>query len=146
MHLPSDDMTLPSQTYFETQLKIFMGGRAAEELIFPNLTNSTHSDLERATKMARDMVTRYGMSETLGPIIYGQKEELVFLGKEIGEQRNYSEDAARAIDLEVRRFIEEAYDAAKRILMDNREKLVEVAERLMVDETIDGTTFNAIVA
>jgi len=146
MHLPTDDMTLPSQTYFETQLKIYMGGRAAEELIFPNLTNSTTPDLEKATKMARDMVTRYGMSEVLGPIIYGQKEELVFLGKEIGEQRNYSEEAARAIDLEVRRFIEEAYEAAKRILSENREKLVEVAERLIVEETIDGPTFNAMFA
>ncbi|MEM7034081.1 MAG: ATP-dependent zinc metalloprotease FtsH [Chloroflexota bacterium] len=146
MHLPTDDMTLPSQTYFETQLRIAMGGRAAEELMFPTVTNSTVPDMERATKMARDMVTRYGMSETLGPIIYGQKEELVFLGKEIGEQRNYSEEAARAIDLEVRRFIEEAFDAAKRTLTDNKEKLVEVAERLMTEETIDGHTFNAMFA
>ena len=146
MHLPTDDMTLPSQTFFETQLKIAMGGRAAEGLMFPTVTNSTVPDMERATKMARDMVTRYGMSETLGPIIYGQKEELVFLGKEIGEQRNYSEDAARAIDLEVRRFIEEAFESAKIILSENKDKLVEVAERLMTEETIDGPTFNAMFA
>ena len=144
MHIPTDDMTLPSQTFFETQLKIKMGGRAAEEIIFPNVTNSTSSDLESATKTARDMVTRYGMSEQLGPIIYGQKEELVFLGKEIGEQRNYSEEAARAIDLEVRRFLEEAYEAAKEILQEHKDKLIEVAEKLMAEETIDAPTFNAI--
>ena len=144
MHLPSDDQTLPSQTRFKTMLRIFLGGRAAEEIIFPHLSNSSYKDLEDATKLARTMVTQYGMSQEMGPIIYGKKEELVFLGKEIGEQRNYSEEAARAIDLEVRRFIDEAYEAAKRILTEHRDKLAEVAERLIAEETIDGPTFNAM--
>jgi cell division protease FtsH len=146
MHLPSDDQTLPSQTRFKTMLRIFLGGRAAEEIIFPHLSNSSYKDLEDATKLARTMVTQYGMSQEMGPIIYGKKEELVFLGKEIGEQRNYSEEAARAIDLEVRRFIDEAYVSAKRILTEHRDKLAEVAERLIAEETIDGPTFNAMFA
>jgi cell division protease FtsH len=146
MHLPSDDQTLPSQTRFKTMLRIFLGGRAAEEIIFPHLSNSSYKDLEDATKLARTMVTQYGMSQEMGPIIYGKKEELVFLGKEIGEQRNYSEEVARAIDLEVRRFIDEAYVSAKRILTEHRDKLAEVAERLIAEETIDGPTFNAMFA
>ncbi len=146
MHLPEEDMTLPSRSFFETRLRVLLGGRAAEELMLPQITNSTSRDLEQATRTARAMVTQYGMSDELGPIIYGQKEELVFLGKEIGEHRNYSEEAARAIDLEVRRFIDEAYASAKRILIENREKLIELAERLMAEETIDGTSFNAMFA
>lgn len=146
MHLPSDDQFLPSQTYFETQLRISLGGRVAEELVFPYLSNSTSDDLQQATKLARTMVTQYGMSREMGPIIYGQKEELVFLGKEIGEQRNYSEEAARAIDLEVRRFVEEAYQEAQRILTEHKKKLEEVAEKLIAEETIDSSTFNAMFA
>jgi cell division protease FtsH len=144
MYMPSDDTTLPTRTFFETRLKVLLGGRVAEELMFPYVTSSASDDLDRATRTARAMVTQYGMSDSLGPIVYGHKEELVFLGKEIGEQRNYSEDAARAIDLEVRRFMDEAYQAAKRILIEHRDKLIEVADRLIVEETIDGVTFKAM--
>jgi len=121
-----------------------MGGRAAEEIMFPTVTTGASDDLQRATKLARAMVTRYGMSEKIGLLTYGKKEELVFLGKEIGEHRSYSEEIARTIDLEVRTLVLDAYENAKKILSEHRDKLVEVADLLMNQETIDATTFNAV--
>ena len=123
-----------------------MGGRAAEEIIFDEATTGASNDLERATKMAKAMVTQYGMSEKLGPLIFGEKDELVFLGKEIGEQRNYSEEIARQIDYEVRRIVENAYNKAAQLLQENRVKLEEIAERLLKDETLDAQSFEAIFA
>ena len=146
MYLPKDDKTLHSLKYFKTRLIVGLGGRAAEELSFPTVTTGASDDLQRVTKLARAMVTQYGMSKQMGPITYGQKEELVFLGKEIGEQKNYSEDVARTIDLEVRRMVQEAYDAARRILSENKDKLDEVANLLIAEETVDGATFNALFA
>jgi cell division protease FtsH len=146
MYLPTDDKTLHSRKYFKARLTTAMGGRAAEELVFPTVTTLASRDLEIVTKYARAMVTQYGMSDRMGPITYGKKEELVFLGKEIGEHRNYSEEAARTIDLEVRRIVQEAYDNARQILSENREKLAEVANLLIAEETIDGATFNALFA
>ena len=96
--------------------------------------------------MARAMVTQYGMSEKLGPLIFGEKDELVFLGKEIGEQRNYSEEIARQIDEEVRRIVEGAYNRALKIIQEHRAKLEEVAERLLKEETLDAQSFEAIFA
>ncbi len=90
------------------------------------------------------MVTQYGMSEKLGPLIFGEKDELVFLGKEIGEQRNYSEEIARQIDREVRRIVENAYNKAIQLLQENRTKLEEIAERLLKEETLDAQSFEAI--
>jgi len=144
MYLPTDDKTLLSRRYFRARLVTAMGGRAAEELMFPHVTTGAVNDLEQATKLARAMVTRYGMSDVMGPVTYGKKEELVFLGKEIGEHRNYSEEAARTIDLEVRRLVLEAYDTAKRILTEHRDKLIELANLLIAEETIDGPTFEAL--
>ncbi|MFQ5613226.1 MAG: cell division protein FtsH, partial [Anaerolineae bacterium] len=144
--LPEDDKTLISRGDFASHLAVMMGGRAAEELVFVDVTTEAEGDLERATKLARSMVTQYGMSEQLGPLTFGEKEELVFLGKEIGEQRNYSEDVARQIDREIRRLMEEAYEAARRIITDHRDKLVEIAEKLMQEETLDAQAFNAIFA
>jgi cell division protease FtsH len=96
--------------------------------------------------MARAMVTQYGMSERLGPLIFGEKDELVFLGKEIGEQRNYSEEIARQIDHEVRRIVETAYNKATQLIQTNRAKLDEIAERLLKEETLDAQSFEAIFA
>lgn len=96
--------------------------------------------------MARSMVTRYGMSEKLGPLMFGEKEEMVFLGKEIGEQRNYSEEIARQIDGEVRRIIENAYHQAANLLQENKAKLEEIARRLLQEETLDSQSFHAIFA
>jgi cell division protease FtsH len=123
-----------------------MGGRVAEEIIFDEITTGASNDLERATKMARAMVTQYGMSEKLGPLIFGEKDELVFLGKEIGEQRNYSEEIARQIDHEVRRIIEAAYTRATQIIQENKIKLEEIAQRLLKEETLDSQAFETMFA
>lgn len=141
-----DERYLKDQKKFEADLVAMMGGRAAEEIIFNEVTNGASNDLSRATKMARAMVTQYGMSPDLGPLTFGEKDELVFLGKEIGEQRNYSEAIARQIDREVRRIVENAHQKAIDLLKTNRAKLVEIAERLLKEETLDAKTFNAMFA
>ncbi len=146
LSLPVDDRYLKNQRKFEADLAALMGGRAAEEIVFNEVTTGASNDLERATKMARSMVTQYGMSERLGPLIFGEKDELVFLGKEIGEQRNYSEEIARQIDHEVRRIIETAYNKATQLIQSNRAKLDEIAERLLKEETLDAQSFEAIFA
>jgi cell division protease FtsH len=146
MPLPEDDRYLKQRSKFQDELAGLLGGRAAEELIFEDVTTGASSDLERATRLARKMVTEYGMSEKLGPLTFGQKEELVFLGREIGEQRNYSEDVARAIDEEVRNFIDEAHQTALRVLQENKDKLVSLAKKLMEVETLEGADLEAMFA
>jgi cell division protease FtsH len=144
MSLPQEDRTLMSRGKFLDDLAFTLGGRAAEELVFSDITSGASNDLERVTKMARMMVTRLGMSDVLGPMVYGQKEELIFLGREISEQRDYSEAVAEKIDEEVRRIVNEAYIKAKSILLEHREKLEAVAERLMEIETISRDEFEKI--
>jgi len=146
LSLPVDDRYLKNQSKFEADLAALMGGRIAEEIIFDEITTGASNDLDRATKMARAMVTQYGMSEKLGPLIFGEKDELVFLGKTIGEQRNYSEEIARQIDHEVRRIIETAYNKATRIVQENRAKLEEIAQRLLKEETLDAQSFETMFA
>ncbi len=141
--LPEEDRTLWSKQKFLDDLAGLLGGRASEELVFTDITTGASNDLERATELARAMVTRYGMSEKLGPMVFGQKEELVFLGKELGEQRDYSDAVALEIDNEVRRIIHEAYTKAKSILMEYRDKLDAIAQRLIEVETIDAAEFEA---
>ncbi len=141
--LPESDRTLYSKAKFSDDLAFALGGRAAEEIVFGDVTTGASNDLERVTQMARAMVTRYGMSEKLGPMVYGQKEELVFLGKEIGEQRDYSDAVAEEIDEEVRRIVSEAYETAKRTLTENRDKLDAIATRLIEVETLDAVEFAA---
>ena len=144
--LPEEDRRLRHRNKFKADMSALLGGRAAEEVIFRDVTTGATGDLERATKMARAMVTRYGMSEKLGPITFGEKDELIFLGRTIGEQRNYSEEIARQIDREVRRIVEDAYHTAKNVLIANRDKLVALGEHLMREETIDAAAFNAMFA
>jgi cell division protease FtsH len=144
--LPEEDRYVTNQNKFEAELAALMGGRVAEEVVFNEITTGASNDLDRATKMARAMVTQYGMSEKLGPLIFGEKDELVFLGKEIGEQRNYSEEIARQIDHEVRRIVETAYEKAKILIQANRTKLEEIAQRLLKEETIDAQNFEAMFA
>jgi cell division protease FtsH len=142
--LPERDFLLISRSKFEDEMAATLGGRVAEEIVFEDVIDGAADDLEKATKMARAMVTQYGMSEKLGPLQFGHKDELIFLGREIGEQRNYSERVAREIDAEVQRFVEMSYSRAREIILTYRNKLDETAHRLLRDETIDGAEFESM--
>ncbi len=143
--LPENDHYLQGRNKFRDQLAGMLGGRVAEELVFQDVTTGAANDLERVTKLARAMVTQYGMSEKLGPMTFGQKEELIFLGREIAEQRDYSDKIAQEIDTEVRHFIDEAHDRAKEILKTQWNTLKAIAERLIEVETIDAEEFEAMM-
>jgi cell division protease FtsH len=144
LSLPDDERYVKNQSKFEADLVALMGGRAAEEIIFEEVTTGASSDLDRATKIARAMVTQFGMSEKLGPLMLGEKEEMVFLGKEIGEHRNYSEEIARQIDHEVGRIVGEAYNKAIQLIGEHKAKLEIIAKRLLEEETLDAKNFEAI--
>jgi cell division protease FtsH len=141
MALPEEERTLVSKNKLKADMAFMLGGRAAEELVFHDVTSGASNDLERVTKLARAMVTRMGMSEELGPMVYGQKEELIFLGREISEQRDYSENVAQKIDVEVRNLVQEAYGRAKGLLQQYRNQLDAIAHRLMEIETIERGEF-----
>jgi cell division protease FtsH len=141
MALPEDDRTLTSRNKLKAEMATLLGGRAAEEIVFNDITSGASSDLERVTKVARTMVTRLGMSQELGPLVYGQKEELIFLGREISEQRDYSETVAERIDNAVRRLVDEAYARTKQVLVEYRTQLDHIAQRLIEVETVDGDEF-----
>jgi cell division protease FtsH len=142
--LPEEDRTLMPRKKLLADMVGLLGGRAAEELVFDDITSGASNDLERVTRMARSMVTRLGMSDRLGPLVYGQKEEMIFLGREISEQRDYSESVAEEIDVEVRRIINDAYKRARQILSEYRDRLDEVASRLIESETISREEFESI--
>ena len=146
MELPQDDRVIEKRSRFKDELAGLLGGRAAEQLVFQDITTGASNDLERATQIARRMVTQYGMSEALGPMTFGEKEELVFLGRELAEQRNYSEEVAQQIDNEVRRLVNEAYTRAKEILETQRARLDLVAKTLIEQETLDSAQFKALMA
>jgi cell division protease FtsH len=146
MPLPEEDRVLHSRDKYRDELAGLLGGRVAEEIVFNDVTTGAANDLERVTRLARKMVTELGMSDRLGPLQFGQKDELIFLGREIGEQRNYSEEVAQEIDAEVRHFVEEAHERARAILVTYRHKLDEIARRLITEETIDATEFQAMFA
>jgi len=146
MPLPEDDRYLQHRARFKDELAGLLGGRTAEELVFGDVTTGAANDLERATRIARKMVTEYGMSEKLGPMTFGQKEELIFLGREIGEQRDYSEAVAQEIDGEVRSLIEEAHNRAKEVLTTYKDKLETIARRLIEVETIEAPELDALFA
>jgi cell division protease FtsH len=127
-----------SYSYFLSRLPVLLGGRAAESIIFGDITTGAHDDLNKATSLARSMVCEYGMSEKLGPLTFGKENGMVFLGRDIGEERHYSEETAQLIDSEIKRIIDEAYVAAKKTLTDNRDKLEMLAKRLLERETLEG--------
>jgi cell division protease FtsH len=146
MALPVEDRYLQHRAKLLDDLAYALGGRAAEELVFGDVTTGAGDDLEKVTKMARNMVTRYGMSEKLGPLVYGKKDELVFLGREIGEQRDYSDAVAEEIDAEVRRIVGGAHRTARDVLSRHRDKLDAVARKLMDVETLDAKEFESLMA
>src|SRR5579863_8857363 len=144
MLLPTEDRYLWSKPQFEDMLAYALGGHVAELIIFGDVTTGASNDIERVTKVARSMVTEYGMSDRIGPMALGHKDELVFLGRDFGEQRNYSEQTAREIDEETRRFIQEAFDKAHHILLQNKTRLIMISERLIKDETLEGPLFESL--
>lgn len=143
--LPEGDRHNYTQEYLLGQISILMGGRIAEETFLGNITTGASNDIERATELARAMVCEYGMSE-LGPLTFGKKEEQIFLGREIAQHRDFSEETAIRIDSEVRKIVTEQYERATRIINENRDTLVRLAEALLEHESLDGVQIRRIVA
>lgn len=141
MALPAEDRTLTPKKKLLAEMVGLLGGRGAEEVVFDDITSGAANDIERVTQLARNMVTRLGMSEGLGPMVYGQKEELIFLGREISEQRDYSEAVAEQIDQEVRKIVTESFKAAKKLIIQYRDKLDAVAKKLLEVETLTRDQF-----
>jgi cell division protease FtsH len=138
LSLPGDDQHLANEVALHEQLAGMMGGRVAEEIVFGHVTSGAESDIKKATQLARRMVTQWGMSQRVGPVSMGENNELVFLGRDLGERRNYSEQMASLIDDEVRRFVEEAREVARKILTERRVILGQLADRLISEETVEG--------
>lgn len=143
--LPEKDKHTYSKDYWLDELAVFMGGRAAEEIIFNDFNTGASSDIERATSVARDMVCKWGMSEKLGPINYSSKDEHVFLGKEFGKAREYSEATQIEIDAEVKKIIDNSYQTAKKIILENIDALKELTRRVLEKETLDADEIDEIV-
>ena len=145
MQLPTDDRHGYSKGYLYNQLAILMGGRVAEELVLKEMTTGAGNDLERATDLARKMVCEWGMSEKMGPLTFGKQNEQVFLGRELGSQRDFSESIAMEIDQEVKRLVTENYERAKRLLTENMVSLKRLAEALLEKEVLDGSDIDHIL-
>ena len=143
--LPEEDRHLWTEKQFKDQMAMAMGGRLAEELHFEEVTTGASNDLEQATNIARTMVTRYGMSQKLGPRTFGKREELVFLGREISEQRDYSDQIAEIIDSEVHELVDQAYETAKVVLTQNHKVLIKLAKYLIENETAEGDALNQLL-
>ena len=142
--LPDEDRYLWTKNQFSDMMTVTMGGRVAEELIFDEVTTGASNDLERATKIALGMIKRYGMSEGLGPRTFGKREEMVFLGRDIGEERDYGDKVAEEIDDEVKNLINHSYNQAEELLVTHKPKLVRLAEYLIENETISGASLNVL--
>jgi cell division protease FtsH len=136
--LPDEESHYRTPSMFRDQLATALGGHAAEEMIFGEASTGPSNDIEQATRIARAMVTRWGMSETLGPRTFGKSEEMIFLGREISESRNYSEKVAEEIDDEIRRLIEDAQSRARSVLNERRPLLDKLAAVLLEVETVEG--------
>ncbi|HJR77852.1 MAG TPA: ATP-dependent zinc metalloprotease FtsH [Nitrospiraceae bacterium] len=145
MQLPTDDRHNYSKEFLYNTLAILMGGRVAEELVLHNVTTGAGNDLERATDLARKMVCEWGMSEKLGPLTFGRKEEEIFLGREIATKRDFSEQVALEIDLEIKRLVSENYERAKRMLTENMVSLKALAQALLEKEVLDAPEIDQIL-
>jgi cell division protease FtsH len=145
LSLPEEDKYLISRDELMDEIAGIMGGRVAEEIVFGDITSGAENDIQKATQMARRMVTQWGMSEKLGTVAMGHREELVFLGRDLGEQRNYSEEVAAVIDEEIRSIVNHGYQTAKVILSGQRDKMDAVVERLKIVETLDAKELDEIL-
>jgi cell division protease FtsH len=145
MQLPVEDRYAYDRTYLMSRIAVLFGGRIAEELFMNQMTTGASNDFERATQMARDMVTRYGMSDALGPMVYGENEGEVFLGRSVTTHKNMSETTMQKVDAEIRRIIDEQYALARRLLEENRDKVEAMTKALLEWETIDAEQINDIM-
>lgn len=145
MQLPEQDRYAYDRQYLLSRIAVLFGGRIAEELFMNQMTTGASNDFERATQMAREMVTRYGMSEVLGPMVYGENEGEVFLGRSITTHKNVSEATMQKVDAEIRRIIDEQYGLARRLLDENRDKVEAMTKALLEWETIDSDQINDIM-
>ena len=146
MQLPVDDKHNYTRDYLNDWIAILLGGRLAEEITFDSMTTGAGNDLERSTEMARKMVCEYGMSDAMGPLTFGKKEEQIFLGREIAQHQDYSEDTAIRIDQEIKRIVTANYEKARKLLETNREALKRIAEELLLREVLDAEQVRRIVA
>jgi cell division protease FtsH len=143
--LPVDEKHTYPREYLLNNIVILLGGRAAEELILKDFTTGAGNDIERATALARKMVCEWGMSEEMGPLSYGKKEEQIFLGREFATHKDYSEDTARKIDKEVSSIVMKGYETAKQILSDHLDLLNRIAEELLEKEVLNGPELDAMI-
>ena len=144
MYRPAEDKSFMSKTEMEETIVSLLGGRVAEKLILNDISTGASNDIERASKIARDMVTKYGMSDTVGSIMFGSGQEEVFLGRDFAQSKNYSEQTAAVIDVETKKIIDKAYNTAIEILTANIDKLHIIAGILLEKEKIDGEEFDSI--
>jgi cell division protease FtsH len=142
--LPTEDRYFWTRSQFEDVLCVDLGGYVAEEVVFQDVTTGSSNDIEQTTELARKMITRYGMGE-LGPRSFGKREELVFLGKEITEEKNYSEKTAEEIDSEVHRLITTALSKTRQIILENRERLDNIVSELISKETLEGEDLERVL-
>ena len=145
LKLPTEDVHLKTKSQFISDLAVMMGGFSAEEIMFKDVSTGASNDLHVASELARRLVTKFGMSEKLGPITFGKTQELIFLGREIATEKNYSEKMATQIDEEVKKFIERAYTAAKKIISSRKNVLEAIAKKLMAEETIEREAFDKLI-
>ncbi|MCJ7710716.1 MAG: ATP-dependent zinc metalloprotease FtsH [Chloroflexi bacterium] len=144
MALPTEDRYLQSKTEFEDKIAGLLGGNVAERLVFGDTTTGASNDIEKATDLARRMVTEFGMSDKLGPLSFGKRDEMVFLGRSMGESRDYSDDVARIIDEEVRAIVDRAYERATEVLTTHRDRLDRLAEKLIAEESVESVEFEKL--
>jgi cell division protease FtsH len=143
--LPTEEKHNYTKEQIESRIAVCMGGRIAEDIVFKEISTGAQNDIEQATEMARKMVCEWGMSEALGPLTYGKKEEQVFLGKEFNRHQDYSEDTALKIDAEIKRIVSEQYDRAEKVLVDNKRFLEKIADALLEHEVLDGEQIRQIL-
>jgi len=146
MQLPEEDRYAYDREFLMNRIAIMFGGRIAEEVFMNQMTTGASNDFERATQLARDMVTRYGMSDALGPMVYGENEGEVFLGRSVTTHKNMSEETMRQVDGEIRRIIDQQYGLARKLLEDNRDKVEAMTAALLEWETIDAEQIDDIMA